>query len=71
MPAPLYHTCAIGNHRIDGPGRVVGLDQSRWPDVPPISIYACPACAATLHGAIVIHAGQTLADLLPVQPALL
>lgn len=72
MATMLVRTCVICQADISGQRRrIIGLDQSRWPDTPPISIYACPDCAARLRGAIVIHPGQTLADLLPVQPALL
>lgn len=73
MSTSVYHRhCSIGNHPIppNESRRVIGLDQSGWPDTPPICLYACHTCLAIAQyrACAVIHPGQTIADHLPQLP---
>lgn len=70
MSTLVYHKyCCIGNHPISPHEkyRVIGVDQSRWPDIPPICLYACHTCLSITRyrSCAVIHPGQAIADHLP------
>lgn len=58
MATQSYHNCPICKEDIM-PGetrRIIGHDMTRWPDVPPVSIYAHRACAQAVgfEGAVVL-----------------